>query len=428
MCAWADRHENRREFSILMHVAYIHQHFSTHKGATGTRSYEMSRRLIAAGHRVTMVCGVFELGGGEPISNNEKITESQIDGIRVLRVNELYANRMSFSRRILAFGRFARAATKLVSRLDADLVFATSTPLTVGIPGMKAAKRLGVPFVFEVRDLWPELPIALGIVRNPLLKWYTRRLERNIYFAADHIISLAPGIREGITATGYPLERTSMIPNSCDLDLFRPGDEPLSDPRFGAPEDFRLVFTGAHGLANGLDAVLDAAAEIKRRGVKGLRFVFLGEGGQRDRLMERSEKEGLGDLTVWIKAIPKSELARVLPRMDVGLMILKNVQAFYFGTSPNKFFDYIASGIPVLNNYPGWLAGLIEKHKCGLSVSPDDPKAFADAVLKLRDNPQALREMGQRGRQLAETQFSRDHLGAQFVKVLESAHQRRNEK
>lgn len=404
-----------------MHVAYIHQHFSTQKGATGTRSYEMSRRLLAAGHRVTMVCGAFELGGGGEISNTERVSESEIDGIRVLRVNEPYANRMGFYQRIQAFGRFARAATKIVSRLDADLVFATSTPLTVGIPGMKAARRLGVPFVFEVRDLWPELPIALGIVKNPLLKWYTRRLERKIYFAADHIIALAPGIREGVTATGYPVEKTSMIPNSCDLDLFKPSDEALNDARFGPADEFRLIFTGAHGLANGLDAVLNAAAELKRRGVRGIRFVFLGEGGQRDRLMQRSKEMGLDDLTVWIKAIPKTELARVLPRMDVGLMILKNVPSFYFGTSPNKFFDYIACGIPVLNNYPGWLSGLITENKCGVAVPPDDPVAFADAVLKLRDNPDACREMGRKGRILAETQFSRDVLGAQFVKVLETA-------
>jgi glycosyltransferase involved in cell wall biosynthesis len=127
---------------------------------------------------------------------------------------------------------------------------------------------------------------------------------------------------------------------------------------------------------------------------------------------------------VWIKAIPKTELARVLPRLDVGLMILKNVPAFYFGTSPNKFFDYIACGIPVLNNYPGWLAGLIEEHRCGLAIPPDDPKAFADAVLKLHDDPAGRKKMGENGCRLAKTQFSRDILGRKFVEVLESVYRR----
>lgn len=404
-----------------MHVAYIHQHFSTRKGATGTRSYELSRCLIEAGHRVSMICGVTEAAAGV-LDQSRPVSEMEIDGIRVHCIAEPYSNKMSFARRVLAFGRFARAAQRVVTKLDADLVFATSTPLTVGIPGMKGARRLGVPFVFEVRDLWPELPIALGVIRNPLLKWYVRHLERKIYFAARHIVALAPGIQDGICSTGYPREQTTMIPNASDLDLFQPSDEPLDDPRFGAPDDFRLVFTGAHGLANGLDAVLDAAAELLRRGEKGIRFVFIGQGALRDSLIARSQREGTDRIISWIPFIPKEELARVLPRMDVGMMILKNIPAFYFGTSPNKFFDYIAAGLPVLNNYPGWLAGMIEENRCGRVVPPDDPAAFADAVVWLRDHRGELPEMGRRARQLAERQFARKQLGAQFVRTLESIH------
>jgi glycosyltransferase involved in cell wall biosynthesis len=406
-----------------MHVAYIHQHFSTTKGTTGTRSYAMSRRLIAGGHRVTMVCGVYDVGGLKSEAN-ERVTQTELDGIPVICINEPYSNRMGFLRRLQAFGRFAGEATKVVSKLDADLVFATSTPLTVGIPGMKAAKRLGVPFVFEVRDLWPEVPIAIGVLKNPALIWYAKRLERRIYRAADHIIALSPGMKEGILATGYPSERVTMIPNGCDLDVFQPSDEPLTDERFGKPGDFRLIFTGAHGLANGLDAVLDAAAELKRRRARGVRFVFLGTGREKPRLMQRSVDEGLSDLTVWVDPISKLELARVLPRMDVGMMILKNLPAFYYGTSPNKFFDYIASGLPVLNNYPGWIADMIREHRCGVVVEPDNPAAFADAVLDLREKGTELKAMGQRACRLAETQFAREKLASSFVETLERTHAR----
>ena len=405
-----------------MHVAYIHQHFSTPKGETGTRSYEMSRRLIAAGHRVTMICGDYEparLDAG----SNARVAELDVDGIRVLRVREPYANRMGFSRRLLAFGRFARVAEKLVASLDADLVFATSTPLTVGIPGMKGAKRLGVPFVFEVRDLWPEGPIAVGVLKNPFLIWYAKRLERRIYQAAAHIIALSPGMKEGVSATGYPQDRVTMIPNGCDLDVFRPSDEPLADDRLGDPADLRLIFTGAHGLANGLDAVLDAAAELKRRGIRGVRFVFLGNGGEKPRLVQRSRDEGLSDLTAWLDPVSKLELAQILPRMDVGLMILRNIPMFYYGTSPNKFFDYIAAGLPVLNNYPGWVADMLAEHRCGVAVQPENPVVFADAVLDLYERRGELREMGLRGRHLAESQFARDTLAARFVETLERAHQ-----
>ena len=121
----------------------------------------------------------------------------------------------------------------------------------------------------------------------------------------------------------------------------------------------------------------------------------------------------------WLEPVPKHELARVLPQMDVGMMILKNVQSFYYGTSPNKFFDYIACGLPVLNNYPGWLADMIREHRIGAAVEPDNPGDFADAVLRLRENAEELRAMGRRSRQLAETQFSRDRLGGLFVDALE---------
>lgn len=402
-----------------MHVAYIHQHFSTKQGATGTRSYEMARRLLTRGHRVTMICGVND-NTARVFTINGRVSEMDIDGIQVRCIAEPYSNKMGPLRRMLAFRAFAATATRIVSSLDADVVFATSTPLTVGVPGMKAARKLGVPFVFEVRDLWPELLISMGVMKNPLAIWYFRRIERTIYAAARHIIALAPGIKEGICKTGYPAERVTMIPNGCDLDLFRPDDAPLDDPRFGDPSDLRLVFSGAHGRANGLDSVLDAAAELKRRGERGVRFCFIGDGGRKPQLVERSRREGLDELCCWVDPMPKAELARVLPRMDVGMQILMNVPAFYYGTSPNKFFDYISCGIPVLNNYPGWLADMIRANRCGVVVPPDDPRAFADAVVQLRDRRAELAEMGRAARALAEREFSRDRLGDQFVATLEA--------
>ena len=405
-----------------MHVAYIHQHFSTRKGATGTRSYEMSQALLARGHQVSMICGVSAAAAGS-VQVTQRISEQDIDGIRVFAIGEPYSNAMGFVQRVKAFGAFARDALRVIKQLQPrpDLVFATSTPLTVGIPGMKAARHHGVPFVFEVRDLWPEVPIAIGVIRNPLLIWYLKRMERRIYRAAERIIALSPGMVRGIVRAGYPESRVTMVPNGCDLDLFRPDDAPLDDSRFGPPDDFRLVFTGAHGLANGLDAVLDAAAECKRRGVRGLRFVFIGDGGQKPWLVQRAQQDGLGDWVTFCDSVPKLELARLLPRMDAGLMILRNLPEFYYGTSPNKFFDYISCGLPVLNNYPGWVADLIGAHRCGLAVPPDDPRAFVDAALRLRDDRAAAAEMGRNGRRLAESEFGRETLSTRWVGVLEAA-------
>lgn len=407
----------------FMHVVYIHQHFSTTQGSTGTRSYEMSLRLIEAGHRVTMICGSYASADGSPQESTGAaggVVESDVDGIRVLRVGEPYADNMSFARRVGAFLRFARAAGRLACAVDGDLVLASSTPLTVGLAGLRAKKRRNIPFVFEVRDLWPEVPIAMGALRNPLLRWYARRLEKRIYKGADRVIALSPGMRDGVCRVGYPRGLVTVIPNACDLELFEPGGSVVDDPRFGSADECRFLFAGAHGLVGGLDAILDAVVELKRCGDSGIRVVFVGRGRERDRLMRRSRDEGLDPWISWVGPLSKIELARVMPAMNVGVMTVRNIPAL-FAASPNKFFDYIASGLPVLMNYPGWLADLVREHHCGLVVPQDDPAAFARAMVYLRDDPDMRRQMGRRSRALAEAEFSRDALARRFIEVLEPA-------
>ena len=407
-----------------MHVVYIHQYFTTPDQKGGTRSYEMARRLIQAGHRVTMIGGTTDLIGVDASPGD--VQAETVDGIDVQRILEPYSNTMSFGRRWIAFLKFARKAYKVIKTIkNVDVVLATSTPLTVADPGRKAARFHKCPFIFEVRDLWPELPIAMGLVGNPLLRWYLKRMELRAYKAAARIIALAPGIKQGICQTGYREQNVAMIPNSSDVDLFIPTQSRQqvdNDPCFGTPGDFRLVFTGAHGLANGLDAVLDAIGVLKARDVTGVRFVFIGTGGLKPHLQSRAEAEDLDDYISWVDPIKKTELAQVLPQMDVGMMILKNVSAFYRGTSPNKFFDYLACGLPVLNNYPGWIAENIQQNDCGMVVEPDNPEAFADTVVDLTNRRDELPAMSKNSRKLAETVFNRDILGKQFVQVLEDVH------
>ncbi len=402
-----------------MRVIYIAQHFSRPDGAGSLRVYHFTRRLVEAGHSVVVVTGP---SFGEGGSADNRVAEESVDGVRIVRIDESYSTMMSIPRRLRAFGSFAATATKLVRRMDADLVFATSTPLTTGIPGALGARKLDVPFVFEVRDLWPAFAVEMGIITNRGVIAAAQRLERWLYGSAERIIALAPGIKEGVCATGYNPDRVAMIPNGCDLGIFVPSDAPLQDPRFGEESDLRLIFAGSHGVANGLDAVLDAAVVLKKRREKGIRFIFVGRGRERDRLMRRSSDESLDEsLVSWIDPMPKLELAALMPRFDVGMMILANVPGFYQSTSPNKFFDYIASGLPVLNNYPGWIADEITSNQCGIGVPPDDAEALAEAVVWMRDNRSSLEQMGKRARLLGERKFSRDLLAKRFVANLEAA-------
>jgi len=410
-------------------VLYYHQYFSTPAGAAGTRSYSLARSLVEAGHQVQMVClrdirthtglsGTFTAGR----------RSGPVDGIEVIEFDLAYSNHAGLLKRSLVFLRYSWQSLLLALESNADLIFATTTPLTAGTPGIAARCLRGTPFVFEVRDLWPELPRAMGVVRNPLLLAALSALEWLSYHAADACIGLAPGICEGIAERGIAPSRITSIPNACDLELFQAlpkGSAKQPQLISGLPQSlpsgaFVAAFTGAHGLANGLDAVLDVAAELQRLGRHDVQLLFIGDGRCKPDLERRVAAEGLANCH-FLPPIPKPKLAQTLQQsVHVGLMVLDDIPAFYRGTSPNKFFDYLACGLPVVNNYPGWLAELISEHQLGIPVSPRDPAAFAAALIRLADQPALASTMGTNARALAESRFSRLVLADQWRHVLET--------
>lgn len=403
-----------------MKVIYFAEHFTTPKLGGGVRPYQMAKRLVQKGHQVTMVCGGDHKALELPATSKNNVYRGIIDGIDVIQISMPYSNSDSISKRAITFLKFAWKAIGFAMKEDYDLLFATSTPLTDGLPGIAAKWFRRKKFVFEVRDLWPELPKALGM-KNPFLLWGMSVLEKRSYHAADGCVGLSPGICEGIKRRSQKGKPIAMIPNGCDLDLFSPSNEKPDVIPGVKPTDTVAVFTGAHGIANGLDAVLDMAAVLKTRNRDDVKIVFVGDGKLKPALKERAEKEQL-DNCLFMGHMPKKELNEVMKRADIGLMILANIPAFYYGTSPNKFFDYIASGLPVVNNYPGWLADMINENKCGIAVEPGNPELFADAMMKLADHPELREEYGKNGHALAEREFARDLLGEKFVDFLETVY------
>ncbi|NYT84331.1 glycosyltransferase family 4 protein [Pollutimonas harenae] len=407
-----------------MKVLYFHQHFVTPKGAGAIRSYAMARKLIERGHSVTLVCGSAQ-GGTTGLVGNFVNGQRRgvVDGIDVLELNLEYSNSDGFAKRVRTFLSFALRSVKVALTEQYDLVFATTTPLTAGIPGILARWLRSKPFVFEVRDLWPELPKAMGVVTNPVLLSAMSLLEWVSYRSAHSLIGLSPGIVEGIKKRGVPAERITMIPNGCDLDIFATEAEPWR-PEEIADTDLMAIFAGTHGIANGLDAVLDAAAELKRRGISDIKLLLIGNGKLKPALQERARREGL-DNVVFHDPVIKTRLAGLMQSTDLGMQILANVPAFYYGTSPNKFFDYISAGLPVLSNYPGWLAGMIENEQCGYVVPPADPKAFADALERAAANRGGLKVMSANSRTLAKREFDRRQLSDQWVVWVEDTFRKR---
>ncbi|MBD5781450.1 glycosyltransferase family 4 protein [Pelagicoccus sp. NFK12] len=405
-----------------MKVLYLAHHFHTQTGNFSSRPYRFAKQLTEDGHKVTVVSGQHDRGAVDiEGSDTGTIRRKQVEGIDVIQVAVPYANNMSVLKRSLIFMRYTLHCLKETIKGDYDLIFATSGPLTVGIAGILSKAIRSNPFVFESRDLLPETPRALGLIKNPVILLGLSTLEWASYQTADVAVGLAPGITKAIkkkTASRIPV---ALLPNGSELELFKPGSR--VDLKVAGIEagDTVAVFTGAHGLTNGLHAILDAAKELKRRGRDDIKIAFFGDGKIKPELVSRAKAEGLTNC-FFNDPIPKTKLAEILGSADIGLMTLKNLPVFHYSTSPNKFFDYLSCGLPIINNYPGWIAGMLSKHRNGCVVEPGDAIAFADALENYADNPE-LRELhGKRSRELAETSFDMARIAKAFSALMTSTH------
>jgi len=402
-------------------ILYLHQFFVTRDGTGGTRSYEFARHLVASGHEVTMVTAAAPGGARRGLTS-----EHEVDGIRVVEARGGYgdyvaATGMGYGRRLVAFGRFAGAATVAALRGPRpDVVFATSPPLTMALPGIAAARRWRAPLVFEVRDLWPEAPIQMGALRSPVARRAARALERAVYREATEVVALSPGMRDGVVATGVPPERVALIPNASDLDLFSPDVDPGDlRTRLELEDSFICAYFGTMGEANDLTQVVDAATQLQERGEHGVTFVLQGDGKRRPALERAVAERRLSNL-VLLPAGDKQAAARLAAASDACMTLFKDVPILATN-SPNKLFDTFAAGRPAIVNTDGWQRELVERNEAGVFVRPADAEHLADRVLFLRDNPDVTRRLGDNARALAEHEFDRKLLAERLRGVLERA-------
>jgi glycosyltransferase involved in cell wall biosynthesis len=398
-----------------MRIIYLHQYFSTLRMAGGNRSYEMARRLVAAGHEVHMVTT-----WREPL-HDAKWFETDEAGIRVHWLPVPYSNHMGFAERITAFARFARASAVKAASLPGDVVLATSTPLTIAMPGVYSARRKRIPMVFEVRDLWPEVPVAIGVLKNPVLIFAARRLERFAYGNASRIVALSPGIADGVAAAGVSRHRIRVIPNAADLDLFAPDDQSAARFRMTHPELGRgpiMLYPGALGRVNGVAYLARLAAAVRHERPD-LRFVIIGDGMEWS-FVERKARE-LGVLGVSFFMYPEVSKKDIVAAFNAASMIVSvfiNVPQLQ-ANSANKFFDALASGTAVAINYEGWQADLLRETGAGI-VLPADPDMAADPLIRYFADGR-VEQAGMSGRKLAEARFSRDKLTRELELMLVEA-------
>lgn len=402
-----------------MRVTYLHQYFATPDGATGTRSYELARRLVRRGHQVTVVTSNAQL---PQLADARRVTRLTVDGIRLVVIPVAYANEMGNRARIAAFVRFALRASLEAARLRADVVLASSTPLTIALPGLTARVVRRARMVFEVRDLWPEMPIAVGAIRNPVIKAAARALEWLAYHASAEVIALSPGMADGVAARGYPRERITVVPNACDLEAFAvpasAGDAVRTELGL-APGAPLIVYAGAFGAVNGVDWLADVAARLRPLRPDAC-VLLVGRGAGRDALLARARERGVLDETLLVRdPMPKRDIPALLAAATVVTSLFRPVPEME-ANSANKFFDGLAAGRPVAINYGGWHRELLETSGAGL-VLPREPAAAASRLAAFLADAAAVERAGAAARRLAEERFDRDRLAETFAEVLERA-------
>lgn len=396
----------------MARLLYLHQHFSTPAGAAGTRSFALAGALAQAGHRVTLATGQWQ-GAATGLEGpfRRGVREGAVAGFRVVEFAIPCTNAMGLAARSAAFLRYAWRAGRLARGEAWDLVIASSTPLTVVLPALAAARR-GVPFLFEMRDPWPELPRALGLA-NPLALAAMERMADAACRRAAAVVALSEGM--GVLARARGAARVEVVPQGCDLDLFGPHIPPWR-PEAAGSHELLAVYAGVHGVANGLGLLVEAARELARRGERRWRLLLVGEGGEKPALLAAAR--GLPNID-FLDPLPKRELAGLLAGSQAGLLCLAPVPAFAEWTAPNKLMDYLAAGLPVLSNLPGEAARLLAEG-AGETVPPGDAAALADALQRLADAPARRAAMGEAARALALRRFDRRLLARRFVETVDS--------
>lgn len=397
-----------------MKIIYLHQYFNTPAMSGGTRSYEMAKRLVAAGHEVHMITSWVKE------TQSTDWFEENIDGINIHWYPNPYNNKMSFKQRILAFFRFAYAAMKKVSSIPADIVFATSTPLTIAIPGVLGARKQKIPMVFEVRDLWPEVPIAMGILKKAYQIFLAKTLEKWAYKNSAHIVALSPGMKEGIVSTGYPEDRVSVIPNSSDNDLFEVSVDDFE--RFKLentwlPQSKVIIYTGTFGMVNDVGVAVDLAKKLQEHN-SDIKILLIGDGVEFDKVYQRAIDMDVLDKQLFIrKQVPKNEIPYFLKYATMASSFAIDLPAIQ-ANSANKFFDALAASKPVLINYGGWQKEILENNKCGVIAWN---KSLSETVTELEYFLNAQDEYSQaciNAKNLALNDFSRDKLAVNLENIL----------
>ena len=404
-----------------MRILYLSQYFPPEVGATQTRAHEMARGLVQAGHQVTMIAEVPNHPHGIiPSAYRGKLYErATLDGIDVIRVwvkaspVKDFRSRMAF---YLSYMVMAALAGLFLARGRFDALYATSPPLFVGGAALIISFLRRIPLIFEVRDLWPESAVALGELKNPRAIRLAAWLEERCYARARQIIVVTQGIYQRLVERGIPTDKLVFIPNGANTDLFQPQPEAAQALRqeLGLDDAFVVLYAGIHGIAQGLELLLECARRLENN--PSIRFLFVGEGPVKADLMAQAQKMGLSNV-IFYGEVARERVPAFLSLAQVAVVPLRKLDLFE-GALPSKMFDAWACACPTLVTIGGEAKAVLEQAAAGIWVAPEDAEALRAAILRLVDEPAQVRQMGENGRRFVAEHYSRQAQAQQLEKLL----------
>jgi len=396
-----------------MKIIYIHQYFKTPKESGGTRSYWIATELVKKGHEVVVITSKNGMG----VSVKKEI----INNIVVIYLNVPYSNNMGFITRLRAFIIFMfKSSYYTFKEQRTNLVFATSTPLTVGVPALLVKWFKKIPFVFEVRDLWPEVPIQMGALNNPFLKRSALFLEKIIYKNSSHIVALSPGMREGVLRYVNNQKKVSLIPNMSKIDIFFPREVSKEEKHaMGLNSDkFNCIHFGTMGIANGLDYIILAAQYAKVNSINSIDFIFLGEGSEESKLKQMVYENNLNNVK-FLGSKALNEVSMIVNACDLSIVSFANIDILKTN-SPNKLFDSLSAGKPIIVNSAGWTKRMVEEYNCGFFANPLIPEDLIRQIQILESDIDLRKDFSKNSRLLAKNVYDKSILIPELVEILEN--------
>jgi colanic acid biosynthesis glycosyl transferase WcaI len=406
--------------NLILHILFLTDNFPPETNAPATRTFEHTRRWVAAGHRVTVLANApnFPTGKIFPGYRNSLWQEEVMSGIRVVRVWTYITANEGFVKRSLDYLSFAISAVIAGLFLPRpDVIIATSPQIFTALGGCILAWSKRRPFVFELRDLWPDSIVAVKAMKEGMLIRLLRRLEYFLYRRAAKIISVTHSFKHVLTKKGIGAERIAVVRNGVDLGGFMPGPKPQElVQKLGVEGKFVAMYVGTIGMAHGLGSLLAAAEQLQHR--TDIVFILVGTGAEKKQLEEEARRLKLQNV-LFVGSVSRDEVKKFWLLCDAALVLLRDTPLFRH-VIPSKIFEAMGSGRPIILGVRGESEEIVSKAGAGVLVEPEDGHALAQSIIRLADNTEECHRMGHAGRRFVEREFDRDRLAMDMLHTIQS--------